>query len=100
MRRISELEKDLKDSRAQCAALETSLDNANRDNAQLRGQNSELEGRCDALRRKLEDAERDKRRMAGEMENFWQDRDRSDADAERARQRQVAFDDEAHEAER
>lgn len=75
MQQIERLTADLKASRARERELANSLDNANQLNAELRGQNSELEGRNSALRRKLEDAEDDKRRMAKEIDNLWGDRD-------------------------
>jgi len=68
MRRISELHKDLKESRAHAAELEVALEDAQTQNSALRGLNADLEDQNARLRRKLEETEEDKRRLARESE--------------------------------
>eukprot|EP00931_Biecheleriopsis_adriatica_P085484 TRINITY_DN599_c0_g1_i1.p1 TRINITY_DN599_c0_g1~~TRINITY_DN599_c0_g1_i1.p1 ORF type:complete len:750 (-),score=180.41 TRINITY_DN599_c0_g1_i1:65-2266(-) len=62
MRRVSDLETDLKASRAHAASLEASLKEEKLYSAELQGRNAELEGHNAELRRKLADAEDDRRR--------------------------------------
>eukprot|EP00930_Biecheleria_cincta_P106347 TRINITY_DN9977_c0_g2_i1.p1 TRINITY_DN9977_c0_g2~~TRINITY_DN9977_c0_g2_i1.p1 ORF type:complete len:706 (-),score=128.36 TRINITY_DN9977_c0_g2_i1:61-2178(-) len=62
MRRVSDLEDDLKASRAHAAELEVSLRKANVRNDELHDQNLELQRRNADMTRRLQDAEEDRRR--------------------------------------
>lgn len=62
MRRVSDLEDDLKASRAHAAALEVSLEKANARNDELHSNNLDLQRRNTDLMRRLQDAEEDRRR--------------------------------------